>query len=115
MSYIYSNPNPGNKIVGDCVIRGISLNPFNDGGAQEAGMRAGTENVASIVGMAKALQKNCAHIKETKEKLNILERELIYGLKENNIDFIRNGKFAHGLFFVGAFNNLADPEEHYRP
>ena len=24
MSYIYSNPNPGNKIVGDCVIRGIS-------------------------------------------------------------------------------------------
>ncbi len=82
----------GPKGVGFLYIRsGVEIPSYIDGGGQEKGHRAGTENVASIVGMAKALQKNCAHIKETKEKLNILERELIYGLKENNIDFIRNG------------------------
>lgn len=49
----------GPKGIGFLYVRkGVELRPLNDGGAQEFGMRAGTENVASIVGMAKALEIN---------------------------------------------------------
>jgi cysteine desulfurase len=47
----------GPKGVGALVARsGIALEPLVHGGAQEAGRRAGTENVAGIVGMAKAFE-----------------------------------------------------------
>ena len=47
----------GPKGIGFLYARnGSVLQPLNDGGAQERGMRAGTENVASIVGMAVALK-----------------------------------------------------------
>ena len=38
--------------------------PYSDGGAQEFGLRAGTENVAGIVGMAVALKNNCDTLEE---------------------------------------------------
>ncbi|MBQ9766265.1 MAG: cysteine desulfurase [Lachnospiraceae bacterium] len=45
----------GPKGIGFLYIRdGITINRFMNGGMQEKGLRAGTENVASIVGMAKA-------------------------------------------------------------
>lgn len=50
------------------------LNPYIDGGSQERNMRAGTENIAGIVGLAKALNlayteldEDMAHIKDVKE------------------------------------------------
>lgn len=50
----------GPKGIGFLYIRkGTILAPYASGGGQEFGMRAGTENVASIVGMAAALKKNC--------------------------------------------------------
>lgn len=73
------------------VKKGIDLKPFMDGGAQERGMRAGTENVASIVGMAVALKNNCMTIAENREKLEELEKKLILALKERNINFLLNG------------------------
>lgn len=73
------------------VKKRIDLKPFMDGGAQERGMRAGTENVASIVGMAVALKNNCMTIAENKEKLEELEKKLILALKERNINFLLNG------------------------
>ena len=73
------------------VKKGIDLKPFMDGGAQEQGMRAGTENVASIVGMAVALKNNCMTIAENREKLEELEKKLILALKERNINFLLNG------------------------
>ena len=48
----------GPKGIGFLYIRkGTPIAPFADGGAQEHGMRAGTENVAAIVGMATALKQ----------------------------------------------------------
>ena len=73
------------------VRKGTLLSSYADGGAQEHGMRAGTENVASIVGMATALKKNCDEIQLTTEKLRSMERDFIDTLEKSNIDFIRNG------------------------
>lgn len=73
------------------VKKGIQLHPYNDGGSQESGMRAGTENIAAIVGMAEALKKNCGVIRETQEYLNELENAIIDRLNEAEIDYVRNG------------------------
>lgn len=82
----------GPKGIGFLYIKkGTQIRPLVDGGAQELHMRAGTENVASVVGMAVALQKNCALMQETKSKLQAMEHRLIAALHEANIDFIQNG------------------------
>lgn len=82
----------GPKGVGFLYIRkGTPIRPFTDGGSQECGMRAGTENVASIVGLAAALRKNCARMAEEERKLRSLEQVFIQTLQNANVDFIRNG------------------------
>ncbi len=82
----------GPKGVGFLYVRkGTLLSPYVDGGAQEYGMRAGTENVASIVGMATALKKSCAEIQQTTAKLRMMENIFIDTLSQANVDFIRNG------------------------
>lgn len=73
------------------VKRGIKLQPFVDGGAQESGHRAGTENTAYIVAMAAALKKNCLSLEENKVKLRKLELRLLHGLHSAGIRFIKNG------------------------
>ena len=73
------------------VRRGIKLSPYLNGGPQENGLRAGTENVAGIVGMAGALKKNIASIKRTQRYLKNLEQRFLQKLNDNNIAFIRNG------------------------
>ncbi len=60
--------------------RGIVLTNIIDGGAQERGKRAGTENVPAIMGMAAALEEACAHIPETSARLSALRDRLIAGL-----------------------------------
>lgn len=77
------------------VKKGTPLNPFNDGGAQESNMRAGTENVASIVGMSIALKDNCENMTIHRNHLFQLETELLSGLKLTGLDFIRNGSNEH--------------------
>ena len=54
-------------------------------------MRAGTENIASIVGMAIALKKNCEIMQETNTKLQAMDRAFINTLRKADIDFIQNG------------------------
>ena len=49
--------------------RGIALTNIIEGGAQERGKRAGTENVAGIVAMAAALKESCDHIEENAAKI----------------------------------------------
>ncbi len=86
----------GPKGIGFLYVKhGTQLNPFLNGGSQEAGMRAGTENVASIVGMAVALQKNNSQIKETQEKLKMLENVLLNRLQEASLPFMKNGSNNH--------------------
>lgn len=85
----------GPKGIGFLYIKkGVRINPFNDGGSQESGMRAGTENIASIVGMAKALEKNCLEIPKFTSKMEDLEKSLLMRLDSAGIDYRRNG-FNH--------------------
>ena len=82
----------GPKGIGFLYIRkGTHLMPYVNGGAQERGMRAGTENVASAVGMATALKKNCNEMQQTTEKLHTMEHDFLDALHAADIDFIRNG------------------------
>ena len=86
----------GPKGIGFLYIRkGTQIVPLNDGGAQEAGLRAGTENVAAIVGMAVALQKSCTHIQENTAHLNRLEQMLLSCLRRATIEFVRHGSAYH--------------------
>ena len=62
--------------------RGISLTNLIEGGAQERGKRAGTENVPAIVGMAAALEEACAHMEENTAKVSDLRDRLIVGLSQ---------------------------------
>ncbi len=82
----------GPKGIGFLYIKkGVELYSYIDGGSQENGRRAGTENVASIVGMATALKKNCQNMVATNNKLLYLTERLLRGLTEAGVDFIRNG------------------------
>ena len=60
--------------------RGIPLNTFIDGGAQERNKRAGTENLAGIASMAAALEEACANMESNAKKLSALRDRLIEGL-----------------------------------
>ena len=71
--------------------KGTALMPYADGGAQESGMRAGTENIAFIVAMAAALEKSCMRMERAKTHLEKLEKQLIGALDRAGVDFIRNG------------------------
>lgn len=85
----------GPKGIGFLYIRkGISILPFLMGGAQEGNLRAGTENVASIVGMAYALKDNCLHLTENKRYVSELEDKFLSLMNEAGIDFKINGALA---------------------
>lgn len=98
----------GPKGIGFLYVRnGVDIPPFLDGGAQEAGKRAGTENVASIVGMAVALNNNCINLEKNRRHVQSLEDRLLARLNESGLDFIRNGASDHipgniSLSFKGA-------------
>ena len=62
--------------------RGIPLNTLIEGGAQERGKRAGTENIPAIMGMAAALEEACAKIDDNTAMLTALRDKLIGGLSE---------------------------------
>ncbi len=73
----------GPKGVGVLYARqGIPLSSLIEGGAQERGKRAGTENVPAIVGMAAALEEACAHMDENAAKVSALRDRLIAGLSQ---------------------------------
>ena len=73
----------GPKGVGVLYARqGIPLSSLIEGGAQERGKRAGTENVPAIVGMAAALEEACAHMDENTAKVSALRDRLIAGLSQ---------------------------------
>ena len=62
------------------VRRGVRPDILIDGGAQEKGRRAGTENVAGIVGLAEALKIAVETMDERKEKLTKMRNRLVDGL-----------------------------------
>ena len=60
--------------------KGVLLTSLINGGAQERGKRAGTENLAGIAGMAAALEDACAHMDENAAKVAAMRDRLIAGL-----------------------------------
>ena len=71
----------GPKGVGALYVRkGVSLSSLIEGGAQERRKRAGTENVAGIVGLAAALKEACDHLEANAAKVAALRDKLIAGL-----------------------------------
>lgn len=73
----------GPKGIGVLYARkGIRLESLIEGGAQERGKRAGTENIPAIMGMAAALEEACSHMDEHAKKLTALRDRLIAGLSE---------------------------------
>ncbi len=73
----------GPKGIGVLYTRqGVILTPLIEGGAQERGKRAGTENIPAIMGMAAALEEACAHIDENAQKVSALRDKLIAGLSK---------------------------------
>ena len=73
----------GPKGIGALYVKkGIPLTTLIEGGAQERGKRAGTENIPAVMGMAAALEEACNHIDENAEKITALRDKLILGLSE---------------------------------
>ena len=73
----------GPKGVGALYCRrGIALTNVIEGGAQERGKRAGTENIPGIMGLAAALEEACAHIDENAVKVSAMRDRLIAGLSQ---------------------------------
>lgn len=64
------------------VRRGIRLQSLIDGGGQERGKRAGTENLPGIVGMAAALEEETAQLKKHMDYVEGLRNTLVTGLRE---------------------------------
>ena len=73
----------GPKGVGALYVRrGLPLTNIIDGGAQERGKRAGTENIPAIMGMAAALEDAVAHLEENTAKVSTMRDKLIEGLSK---------------------------------
>ena len=73
----------GPKGVGALYVRrGFPLVNIIDGGAQERGKRAGTENLPAICGMAAALEEACANMEENTKKVTAMRDRLIEGLSK---------------------------------
>ena len=87
----------GPKGVGLLYTRqGIPLTNIIEGGAQERGKRAGTENIPGIVSMAAALKEACDHIDENAAKVSALRDKLIAGLSQIPHSAV-NGDLVHRL------------------
>lgn len=82
----------GPKGVGALYIRkGIVVPPLLHGGAQERRKRAGTENVAGIVGLGKAIEIACSDIEGTAKRMCYLRDKLINGIEASIPEVKLNG------------------------
>lgn len=93
----------GPKGVGFAVFKkGFGINPILHGGEQERGARAGTENIHSIAGMAKALELVFENFEEDKTHITNLKQYFIEQL-QNNFD---------GIQFNGNSNKIKNSANH---
>ena len=113
----------GPKGVGALYIRnGVAIKNFLDGGAQERSKRAGTENVAGIIGLAKAMELACSTIEQRRERLTPLRDKLIEGLSKiershlngdrtqrlpGNVSFCFEGVEGESLLLLLDMNGVA--------
>jgi len=91
----------GPKGVGFIYIHhDIHIPPLIFGGAQERNMRAGTENVYGIVGLAKAMQIAFDHLEESRAHISAIKNYMIDQLRENFADVEFNGDLQNSLYTV---------------
>lgn len=94
----------GPKGIGFMYVRKtVDLSPFIYGGGQEFGFRSGTENVAEIYSMARALEDNCKNLEKHRAFIAKLEELLFRKLIEAGVRFQVNGdetKRATGVLNV---------------
>ena len=92
----------GPKGIGFLFIRnGFRLKPFIKGGAQERGLRAGTENVPGIIGLAKALQLADLNHNERRNYIGKLKSQFVQKLKIEFPGLRVNGlENEHSLYAV---------------
>ncbi|MFH0839051.1 MAG: cysteine desulfurase NifS [Candidatus Omnitrophota bacterium] len=82
----------GPKGVGALYIRkGVKIEPFLHGGHHERNLRAGTENVAGIVGFARAVEILKSGYPEKSKAVQLLRDRLHKGLRKNIDDIYLNG------------------------
>ena len=77
------------------IRRGTEIEPLVDGGSQQNGMRAGTENLASACATSVALRNNCVLIESNAKKLTEFENLFIDILNDSGVDYVRNGSNNH--------------------
>ena len=86
----------GPKGVGFLYVRkGIAIESLLHGGGQEMGLRAGTENVAGLVGMAAALSEHMETLDKDRQQLELLRASLLSRLKDSGIRFLVYGSENH--------------------
>jgi len=91
----------GPKGVGFVYINsGVKIEPLIYGGAQERNMRAGTENVYGIVGLAKSLELAYANLEERTIYIGGLRHYLLNKLRDTFSDVIVNGDEQNSLYTV---------------
>ena len=111
------------KGVGALYIRkGVMIDNFMDGGAQESGHRAGTENLASIVGLGEAITETYENFEEKVSRMTALRNKLMDGLlqipctrlnggRENrlctNVNISFGGVEGEGLLLLLDMNGVA--------
>ncbi len=82
----------GPKGIGALYCKaGVIFKPLINGGGQENGLRAGTENTSSIAGMCKALEIANDNYKDIKDRILKLEKHFIGLLEHSNIGYRING------------------------
>ncbi len=93
----------GPKGVGLIYIRqGTRIAPLSHGGHHEKGKRGGTENVAGIVGLSKAIEIAHQNMDEYNQKMRLLADEFYKRIKERVPDVFLNGE--PGRRYCGIMN-----------
>jgi cysteine desulfurase len=98
----------GPKGIGFLFIAdNAAISPLLSGGSQEYGKRAGTENVAAIVGMETALQNNIDSMVENIEHIGNVSKVFVDHLSSSGLDYLINGA-GHRLpgFFSISFRDI---------
>ncbi|MBK9981318.1 MAG: cysteine desulfurase [Saprospiraceae bacterium] len=101
----------GPKGIGFIYINSrCHIHPYIDGGSQERNMRAGTENICGIIGLAKAMQLAYAELEEDKAHINGIKQYMKDQLIATCPGILFNGHPSESLYTVLNVSFPPDPQ-----